>query len=592
VITLNLLFKTKKHITYCFALIGFVFVVSSCKSKKGVKTSKQQTIKEKSVSNANLDEARVGIIYVNACLERKKGNLQEALKLFEECRSINPKEPAVRYELGTIYKLLGANTQALLNARYCAESDPKNEWYQLLLIDCYNATKQYSQAIKVRETLIKNFPAKNEFKEDLAIEYAIMGQYDKSFKIYEELERTYGINEQITLNKVKLLKSQKKYKEVEVELKKLSATNTNEPRYYAYLAEFYQETNDPEKAKEMYDKIVSVDPGNPDVYLALHNYYSAKGNDVKAFEYLKKAFINPDLDVETKTNILASFYKRSEGNDRAAYSQGYELAKIMLEVHPEAPESNALYADFLRLDGKLKEASKYYYKAALNERRDFRVWDNLLYTDYELLQYDSLERHSVMAIEIFPSLSLNYKYNGIANIELKNYNKATQSLKDGLEFVNDNSQKIDFFSLMGDAFFYLKQYEKADNAFDEALKINADNTYVLNNYAYYLSLRGTDLDKAERLSKRGNELKPNDRNYQDTFGWILFQQKKYTEAEIWLSKAANSGPKSATILEHYGDVLFKLNKSAEALKQWEAAKQSGGDSEILRNKIKNKKMNE
>jgi len=122
--------------------------------------------------------------------------------------------------------------------------------------------------------------------------------------------------------------------------------------------------------------------------------------------------------------------------------------------------------------------------------------------------------------------------------------------------------------------------------------MESDNPYVLNNYAYYLSLRNENLDKAEKLSKRANELRPNDRSYLDTYGWILFQQKKYPEAEEYLRKAANMGPKNPTILEHYGDVLFKLNKSAEALKQWEAAKQSGGNSEALTNKIKNKKLND
>lgn len=582
--------RIKKNILIGLALVSFLAIAVSCKGKKEI-TGSKPSVKGQRPGN-ELDYARMGYIYVEACLQRKKGNLQEALKMFEECKKIQPKDPAIYYETGTIYKLLGSNELALENAKFCATADPDNEWYQLLLIDCYNATKQYTQAVKVREALIKKFPEKNEFKEDLAIEYAVMGYYDKSYKIYEELEKTYGINEQLTLNKVKLLKSQKKIREAEMELKKLSAATPSEPRYYAYLAEFYLEQNDLENAKAMYDKIVAVDPNNPEVYLALHNYYSARGNETLAYENLKKAFLNPDLDTETKAGILASFYTRAESQERAAFEHGVELAVIMLEVHPQSTEANALYADFLRFDKKLKEASIYYYKAAMNEKRDFRVWDNLLYTDYQLRQFDSLEHHSAKAIEIFPSLPAYYKYNGIANTELKNYKKAVQVLKDGMEFLSDNAQKIDFLSLSADAYFYLKDYQKSDSNFEEALKINADNTYVLNNYAYYLSLRGENLDKAEKLSKRANELRPNERSYLDTYGWILFQQKKYAEAEEYLSRAANMGPKNPTILEHYGDVLFKVNKPAEALKQWEAARQNGGNSESLLNKIKSKKLND
>ena len=85
---------------------------------------------------------------------------------------------------------------------------------------------------------------------------------------------------------------------------------------------------------------------------------------------------------------------------------------------------------------------------------------------------------------------------------------------------------------------------------------------------------------------------PNDRNYMDTFGWILYQQKKYTEAEIWLSKSSEMGIKNPTILEHYGDVLYKLNKNEEALKKWIESKQAGNNSHGLEKKIKEKKLND
>jgi tetratricopeptide (TPR) repeat protein len=589
VIIRNSLYKKSKYIFCCITvIISTVFI--SCKGKK----TAGATLPAIKGDNASpFDNTRFGFMYVNACLERKKGNLQEAAQLFEECKKINPSDPAVHYELGTVYKLLGSNDMALANAKFCAQVDYRNEWYQLLLVDCYNATKQYHQAIKIREMLVKNFPAKNEFKEDLAIEYAFMGQYDKSFKIYDELERTYGINEQISLNKVKLLKSQKKFKEVEQELKKLSDSDKNEPRYYAYLAEFYLEQNDMEKAKLMYDKILLVDPNNPTVNLALHDYYSSKGKEQEAFEHLKKAFLNPDLDVATKAEIIGTFYNKAETTSKQAHDQGLDLAKIMLEVHPTSTEANAIYADFLRLDKRLKESESYYYKAAISEKRDFRVWENLLIVDEELGWYDSLEHHSARAIELFPSQAEIYLYNGAANSQLKNYSKAAQSLRDGLEFVSDNKNlKIKFLSALGDAHFNLREYEKSDKAFEEALKIDSDNTYVLNNYAYYLSLRAENLERAEKLARRANELRTNERSYIDTYGWILYKQKKYKEAEEWLSKAAKMGPKNPTILEHYGDVLYRLNKLQEAYKQWEAAKQSGGSSMELLNKIKDKKLND
>lgn len=557
----------------------------SCKSKK-------TAVKE----NTQAAEAQFTGNFIDGCaaLQPQKQNLQLALTHFNECKKLDPNSIPLKYELGKTYKLLGANALAIQNAKACAEADSKNEWYQLLLIECYVAVKDFNQAVKLREQLVKNFPGKVEFKEDLAIEYSRVGDFDRSYKIYDELENTYGINEQITLNKCKLLKNQKKFKETEQELLRLSNFDKTEPRYYAYLADFYIEQNKLDQAKLMYDKILNIDPNNPSINLALHDYYSAQGKDDEAFECLKKAFQNPDLEVDYKIDAARYYYSRAEKQPESKYySRGLELSEILIKTHPKDPRGNAIYADFLILAGNIKSAAKYYYVAAVNETIDFRVWSQLLFADSELRQYDSLEHHSAIAMELFPNQPTTYFFNGIANMQLRNHKKAAQSLKDGLEFVIDNKAlMMDFYSNMGDAYFYLKDYTKSDKAFDDALKINSDNTYVLNNYSYYLSLRNENLEKAEKLSRKANELAPNNRNYMDTYGWILYQQKKYKEAEEWLSAAAKIGPPKADIIEHYGDVLYKLGKTEEALTQWGLAKQAGGNSEALLSKIRTKKLND
>ncbi|MCE3229465.1 MAG: hypothetical protein K0S32_4016 [Bacteroidetes bacterium] len=562
----------------------------SCKSRKEAKASdKTADINQRIGGGA--DQVAFGKCFVDGCAARMKGNLDEALKLFNQCNIIDPSNVPVKYELGFIYKLLGVNDKALMYAKICAAADQRNEYYQMLLIDCYNVLKMYNQSVKLRENLVKNFPAKSEFKEDLAIQYSVMGYYEKAFKIYEDLEKQFGVNEQISLNKTKLLKSLKKNKEAEDELKRLSESAPSEARFYSYLADFYLEQNELEKAKAMYDKILSIEPNNPIVNLALHDYYSAQGKTKEAFEHLKKAFINPDLDVITKESIILSFYKKAD--NPMFRENGFELAKIMIQVHPQSPEANAAYADYLLLEGKLIDAMPYYYKAAINEKGNYRIWEQLLKVDYELSKFDSLEKHSARAMELFPSQANIYFFNGMANMQLKNYKKAAQAFKDGLEFVVDNkSQMLDFYSGLGDAYNYNKEFEKSDKAFEDALKIDSDNTFVLNQYAYFLSLRKENLEKAEKLSKKANELQPGNRSYMDTYGWILFQLKKYTEAEEWLSNAAKLGPKKPDILEHYGDVLYKLNKVNEAVKQWENAKLAGGNSETLLKKIKEKKLND
>jgi tetratricopeptide (TPR) repeat protein len=101
------------------------------------------------------------------------------------------------------------------------------------------------------------------------------------------------------------------------------------------------------------------------------------------------------------------------------------------------------------------------------------------------------------------------------------------------------------------------------------------------------------LEKAEAMSKKSLEIEPSSNSYQDTYGWILYQMKKYDEAKLWIGKAiANGGSESGTLLEHYGDVLYKLNDIENALKFWIDAKKAGGTTDLIDKKIADKKLYE
>jgi Tfp pilus assembly protein PilF len=289
--------------------------------------------------------------------------------------------------------------------------------------------------------------------------------------------------------------------------------------------------------------------------------------------------------------ILRSYYELTEIN--AEYKQqAYELCAIAIKLHPASADIHAIYAAFLYKDNKLKETNSEYNEAIRLDKSNYSIWYELMRVEAELGEYTSLESHSSEAIELFPNQPLPYFFNGLSNITLKNYKKAIESLNDGLEFVyNNNPLLLDFYSSLGDTYNAIKEYEKSDKSYDDALKIDPDNASILNNYAYYLSLRKEKLEKAEKFSRKSNELSPNNRSYLDTYGWILYQQGKYKEAEMWLSRAVKMGNKSA-ISEHYGDVLYKLDRKEEALQYWMEAKEAGAGSEFLNKKIAEKKLND
>ena len=117
-------------------------------------------------------------------------------------------------------------------------------------------------------------------------------------------------------------------------------------------------------------------------------------------------------------------------------------------------------------------------------------------------------------------------------------------------------------------------------AYDSSLVYNPNNINTLNNYAYYLSVERTNLDKAEEMSFITVKAEPENATYLDTYAWILFEKGRYTEARIYIEQAMkNGGDSSQVIVEHCGDIYFKLGDKDKALEYWKKADAMGSTPE-------------
>jgi len=150
--------------------------------------------------------------------------------------------------------------------------------------------------------------------------------------------------------------------------------------------------------------------------------------------------------------------------------------------------------------------------------------------------------------------------------------------------------QVEIYSMLGDAFYNLKQLDKSFASYEEVLAMDSSNAHVLNNYSYFLSLEKTRLEKAVTMSSRLVSLFPEDATYLDTYGWVLYQAGRFREALIPLEKASKASG-SGVIWEHYGDALFRNGKEAEAEAAWKKASElGGGTSPDLPAKIRDRKV--
>lgn len=568
--------------------ITISFSLISCKSSKTVNTSSSGKVLS--------DKERIDFeyLFLNANKEKLLGNYESAEILFMQALQANPNSGATMYELANIYAFQNNKKQALYYSKRAAESDTKNIWYQILYAECLKDNKQPAEVAGVYQRLLKEYPDRIDFYYELANAYLYMNKAYDAIKTYDKIENKIGITEDASLQKIKIYRATKNYDKGIHEVKKLIIAFPKESKYYGMLGELYQDKGENDKALEAYNDLLKIDSTNAYVHLALAEYYRKLKQDNKAFNELKTAFRNDELDIDAKINILISYYAITEKNHPELKAEADVLCNILVAIHPDDAKAFSMYGDFLFRDRKMEEARNQYRRAIELDKEKYALWNQLLFIESELKDYVAMLKESKEAIELFPNQPLPYFFNGDANMRLKKYQDAVNVLEEGKEFVyGDTLLLVQFYANIGDAQNQLKNHALSDAAYEKALSIDPNNSYVLNNYAYYLSLRKKNLDKAAEMSKRSNELEPNNNSYQDTYGWIFYQMGKYEDAKTWIKKALeNGGRNNGTLLEHYGDILYQLGNKEEALKYWIDAQKAGGASDLIDKKVAEKKLYE
>ena len=418
-----------------------------------------------------------------------------------------------------------------------------------------------------------------------------MNKANEAIQLYDELEKKIGVNPELSLQKEKIFIRIGKFEKAVEEINKLIAAYPEEAKYYGILAELYAANNKENEAIEIYNKALNIDQDNPYINLSFSEFYRQRKDYSKAFTYLEQAFNSEELDIDSKVKVLLSYFVVSEKTEELK-AQSLSLCDLIIKAHPKEAKAFSIAGDFYYRDRKLEKAKEYFAQAVELDKSKYVIWNQLLIIESELQQFDEMIKHGKEALELFPNEPTIYLLLGIAYLQEKNPAEAVTVLKQGKNMIIDNKPLLgQFYANLGDAYYRTKQMELSDESYEEALKINPNDTYVLNNYAYYLSLRNVKLDRAEEMSKKSNELERDNASYNDTYGWILFAQGKYAEAKLWLEKAvANGASNNAVILEHLGDVEYKLNNSQAALDYWIKAKKAGAGSDILDRKINEKRL--
>lgn len=535
------------------------------------------------------DSNLVKDLFFDGLREKLVMNYPEALASFSKVLEVDPANDAAMFELGSIKFADNKLDEAEYLIRNAVTVKPENEWYWVLLADIYKKSNKIDKLVPVLAELSRIAPENEAYLYDKANALLLLKKVDEAIIAYDEVEKRFGQSDELSSARQRIMLQQGKSAKLEEELRKQIAANPQEIRNYIFLNEVLTKAGQREKAVQVLNKAKEIAPDNAMIRLALADQFKALKQFDNTFIELKAAFNDPNLIIDEKVRIVLSFFPMFA--DMKARANANELTSIMVKVHPDEAKAFAVHGDVLFQERKLAEAKEAYTKALKINDQVYQIWEQLLRIEISLNQFQDLVKDGQTALSIFPNQAVLYLYTGIGFAQTGQHEKAITYLNNTLDLETENKEILmQVYSMLGDSYNALKKFRESDQSYIKALEIDPRNSYVLNNYAYYLSLRGENLEEAEKMSRRSIELDPGNSSSEDTYAWILFRLKKYQEAKVWIEKAlANGSGSNATQTEHYGDILYFLGEKDKAIEQWQKAKSLGSKSNTLDKKLNEKK---
>ena len=533
------------------------------------------------------DKKKNAIYFSNGLQSKYREDTDGAIRNFEQALRFMPNDDASMFELSEQYYNAGRIEEAFKMIQQAANLNPENKWYQMRLGLFYRNMDQYDDLIKLYEGLTKKYPDDPDMLGELIDAYLVTENYNKAVEKMDLLEQQIGENEFINEQRLNVYKRQGNNKKVIAELEKMIAQNPENVRYYGMLAQVYAEMGKDKDALKMYERIKEVNPAEPYINISLMEFYEKNGDKDKAFNELLAAIRNKNLDLTTKANTY-DYWMQKNNQSKQINEQVKQCGEAFIETHPDNKLGYLILGSYYMVNENAAKAKELHQKSLAIDSTDFRSWQNLIVSESRLNENKAVRDHAVAALKYYPMQPVFYWYAGVANAVLENNDEAVSYLEKGRRYTSDKLQMAEFDAFLGDLYHKQGEETKAFDAYDRTLRNDPDNALVLNNYAYYLSLRGERLEEALEMAIKANALVPDNVYYLDTYAWVLYKLGRYKEAEKQMKKCLglDKNPSGAN-LEHYGDILLKLGKDSEAKEYWNRAKKAGGYSKDLEQKLKN-----
>ena len=510
-------------------------------------------------------------IFQEALRQKLDNKFDAAIDLFDYCRQLDPHSGAVLYELAELYRYVKNDSLAIRSLEQACKLYPSNYWYKDKLVSLYLENRRNDEALKTAEEMARLFPEKGEVLMMLLELYERKNDYAKMVDVLDKIEVKEGKSEKLSMEKFRLYVQMNDEKRAFEEMQALADEYPNDQRYQVVIGDLYLDAGKKEEALKQFKQVEAQDPENMTLLLSLVNYYHQEGDNARYQEYLSKLLTNKDVDDATRVRMLGVLVRENLTNESDS-TQLMELFDQVLELPQEQTDILELKVRYMFTKQMPAEEVKPCLQKILDIDPE-HDWARQRLLGFAVEANNTSDVVSVCkpAVDYHSENPVFYYYLGVAYFQQQEKQNALEMFRGGLDRIENADDetvklpiRVNSYALMGDIYHQLGQDEKAFQSYDSCLVYKQNDAMVLNNYAYYLSLKKKDLQRAEEMSRLSNELEPDNATYLDTYAWVLFQQKRYEEAKQYMDKVVELMERDGEEMsDDVADHIKQINKKVK-----------------------------
>lgn len=476
---------------------------------------------------------------------------------------------------------------AMISARRAAEDEKDNFYFVQHLANLQFKTNHYKDAEISLKKAIKLNPNYIEGYLLLVDTYLTLGKESDAIKTLNEMEKNLGTSEKITEAKQAILLKQNK---VGAALKEGEKMVKEDPEFVLQQAQIMISKNRFSEATQLLKTAIDQNENFVDAYGVLAECYAKQNDKLGTSDVMNAVLTHENLPFALKANVLGAYFSTINKYNEEDLKTALEFCNQLITLHPKEARTYVYKGDVLIKSKQIQAGKDAYLEAVKHDNGIFEAWLAIIELDVKHTQYADLIQHAEKALEYYPNQAYFWYNLGLGQMKTKVYDDALLSFEEA-QAINPNNNELaqhikasiaETYSLQGNT-------QKAIAFFEEILKENPKNEQALNNYSLMLANNKNEISRALKLAENLINLYPTKPASYDTKAWIYFKSEDYKIAnemiDIALSKTESP---SETLLEHKGDILFKIGDLENAINYWNKAYNINKSNKKIENKIRQK----